>query len=129
MTNSKTSSRDFATTSFSFSRPTAANTGLSGLGMVAGAALCAATQIEQEAASVWLGWLWRDSAAAVHNISDRHSQADQRRRERIRSCIGIDALRVQRLYAPKQRETLYYSEPNVSVERSSPPGTKCKLHP
>ena len=108
MTSSKISSRDFATISFSCRRPTSANTGLSELDTTAGAALWAATQIEQEAASVRLGWLWRDSAAAVHNISDRHSQADQRKRELIRSCNGIDALRLQRLYAAKQRETLYY---------------------
>ena len=89
MTNSKESSRDFAMTSFSCSSPTAAKIGLLESDTAAGAALRAATQIEQEAASVWLGWLWRDSAATVHSIKDRHSHVDQRRTERICSCIGI----------------------------------------
>jgi hypothetical protein len=89
MTSSKASSRDFAMTSLSRSCPTAANTGLLGLDTAAGAALWAATQIEQVAASVGLGWLWRDSAATVHNITDRQIQVDQRRTERIGSCTAI----------------------------------------
>jgi len=51
--------------------------------MAAGLALCAATQIEQEEDSVRLGWLWVDSAATVHNIRDRQSQADHRTQTRI----------------------------------------------
>jgi hypothetical protein len=52
-----------------------------------GLELCAATQIEQVAASVWLGWLWIDSTAAVHNIRDRQNHADQRIMERMLSRI------------------------------------------
>lgn len=88
MTSSNASSRSFAMTSFSCSSPTAANMGLLGLDAAAGEALWAATQIEQEDASVRLKWLWRASAATVHNISDRHNQADQRITERIGSCNG-----------------------------------------
>ena len=83
MTSSNASSRNLAMTFSSRSSPTAAKTGLLALETAAGAAVCATTQIEQEEASVWLGWLWRDSAATVHNIRDRHSHADQRRAERI----------------------------------------------
>jgi len=57
----------------------AAKTGALWLEPTVGLALCATTQIEQEAASVWLGWLWVDSAAAVHNKRDRPSHADHRR--------------------------------------------------
>jgi hypothetical protein len=89
MTSSKASSRDFAMTSFSCSCPTAANTGLLGWDAAAGVALRAATQIEQVAESVRLGWLWRDSAATVHNITHRHNHADQRRTERIGSYTAI----------------------------------------
>jgi len=32
---------------------------------------------------VCVGWLWTDSAAAIHNIKDRHSQADHR----VHDCI------------------------------------------
>jgi hypothetical protein len=34
--------------------------------------------------------LWVDSAAAVHNIRDRQSHADQRYSERMLSCIRIE---------------------------------------
>ena len=51
--------------------------------LTVGLALCATTQIEQETASVRLGWLWVDSAATVHNIKDRHSQADHFPQKRI----------------------------------------------
>jgi hypothetical protein len=69
---------------FSFcSRPTAANTGAVWLELEAGLALCAATQIEQEADSVRVAWLWVDSAAAVQNIMDRQSHADHRNQSRI----------------------------------------------
>lgn len=44
--------------------------------LTVGLALCAATQIEQEADSVWLGWLWVDSAATVHNIRNSPSHAE-----------------------------------------------------
>jgi hypothetical protein len=33
--------------------------------------------------SVRFGWLWVDSAATVHNIRDRQSQADHRTQTRI----------------------------------------------
>jgi len=89
MTSSKESIRDFAMTSSSCSSPMAAKTGSLASDVVAGAVLWAATQIEQEAASIWLGWLWRDSAATVHSIKDRHSHADQLRTVRITSCNGI----------------------------------------
>ena len=47
--------RAFATTSSSRSRPIAANTGAAWLELTVGRALCAATQIEQDADSVWFG--------------------------------------------------------------------------
>ena len=70
----------------------AAKTGLVWTELTVGLALCATTQIEQEDDSVWLGWLWVDSAATVHNIRDRQSHADHRNHERMKtdSCIGID---------------------------------------
>jgi len=51
---SEKSNRLFATTSSSSSRPIAANTGTAWLELTVGLALCAATQIEQEADSVRL---------------------------------------------------------------------------
>ena len=89
MPESEKSRRAFVMTASSCSRPTAAKTGVVSVVLAAGLALCATTQMVQEAASVWLGWLWRDSAATVHNIRDRHSHADQRRTEPIPSCFGI----------------------------------------
>ena len=55
--------------------------------MTDGLAVCAATQIEQEAASVWLGWLWVDSAAAVHTIRDRQSHASHL--IHLRTCFPL----------------------------------------
>jgi hypothetical protein len=78
MPRSKTLSQAFAMTSSSCSRPTGVKMGRAGLEMAAGLALCATAQMEQEADSVWLGWLWVDSAATVHNIRDRQSHASHR---------------------------------------------------
>jgi hypothetical protein len=64
-----------------------AKTGRTWVELTVGVVLCAATQIEQAAASVWLGWLWIDSTAAVHNIRDRQSHADQRITARMLSRI------------------------------------------
>lgn len=75
--------RAFTTTSTSRSRPTAANTGAVWPEMIVGLALCAATQIKQDAESAWFGWLWVDSAATVHSIKDRQSHADHRTQTRI----------------------------------------------
>jgi hypothetical protein len=83
MPASEKSNRAFATSSGSCSRPIAANTGVAWPETAAGLALCAATQIKQDAESVWFGWLWVDSAATVHNIRDRQSQADHRTHTRI----------------------------------------------
>ena len=49
------SNRAFAITSSSRSKPIAANTGAAWLELTVGLALCATTQIEQEADSVWFG--------------------------------------------------------------------------
>jgi len=54
MPRSENPNRLFATTSSSRSRPIAANTGTFWLELTAGLALCATTQIEQEADSVRL---------------------------------------------------------------------------
>ena len=94
MPKSEKPRRGFGTKSCSEANPTAAKTGVV-LGEIgAGLAVCATTQIEQEEPSVWLGWLWVDSTAAVHNIRDRQSQAVQRPHNRIDeeifiSCFGI----------------------------------------
>jgi hypothetical protein len=53
--------------------------------------VCATMQIEQEALSVWLGWLWVDSATAAHNMSERQNHVNHRPVNRMRSCIGIDS--------------------------------------
>ena len=55
MPASEKSNRAFATTSSSCSRPTAAKNGLAWLELTVGLALCAAWQIEQDAASDWPG--------------------------------------------------------------------------
>ena len=55
MPKTEKSNRALAMTASSRSRPTAAKTGFASEELVAGLALCAATQTEQEAASVWLG--------------------------------------------------------------------------
>ncbi len=88
MPRSDHSNRALAMTSSSCRRPMVEKTGAESLELRAGRALCATTQMEQEALSVWVGWLWVDSAATVHSIRDRHSQADQRTQKRI----GIPAL-------------------------------------
>ncbi len=65
------------------SRPTSANTGAARCALTVGLALWATTQSEHEAASVRLGWVCADSAAAVHTIRDRHNQADHRIHKRM----------------------------------------------
>ena len=55
MPRSEKSNRAFAMTSSSRSRPIAANTGVAWLELAVGLALCATTQIEQEADSVRVG--------------------------------------------------------------------------
>lgn len=55
MPRSETSNRVFATTSSSRSKPMAANTGAVRLELTVGLALCATTQIEQEADSLAVG--------------------------------------------------------------------------
>ena len=87
MPRSKTSSRGWATISFSCRIPIAAKTGAAWLELAAGLAVCATTQIEQEAASLGLGWLCVDSAATVHNMRDRESHTDHRLSVEIFSCI------------------------------------------
>lgn len=87
MPRSEKSNRAFATTSSSCRTLTAEKTGVVCVEVGAGLALCAATQIEQDEASLWLGWLWVDSAAAVQNIKDTHSQADHRTHKRIASPV------------------------------------------
>jgi hypothetical protein len=86
---SKRTSWAFATISSSCSRPIVARIGMTWLELAVGLALCATRQIEHEADSVRLGWLWVDSAPTVHNIRDRHSHADHRTHMRIPylSCI------------------------------------------
>jgi len=41
--------------------------------------------MEQEDDWTLFGWLWVGSATTLQNIKDRHSRADHRMRERIRS--------------------------------------------
>jgi hypothetical protein len=84
---SATSSRALASTDFSCRRPTVVKIGVVWPVLAVGLVLCAATQIEQAADSVWLGWLWVDSTAAVHSIRDRQNQTDQRISELIRCGI------------------------------------------
>jgi hypothetical protein len=55
MPRSEKSNRVFATTPSSRNRPTVENTGADWLELTLGLALCAATQIEQEADSVRVG--------------------------------------------------------------------------
>lgn len=83
MPASEKSSRAFATTSSSCSRPTAARIGALALDAGLGLALCATTQIEQEASSFGVGWTWVHSSAAVHTIRDRQSHADHRIHNRM----------------------------------------------
>jgi hypothetical protein len=72
-----------ARTSSSRNTPTVAKTGRTWLELAVGLELCAATQMEQDEACARLGWLWVDSAAAVHNVRDRQSQADHLNQSRI----------------------------------------------
>ena len=92
MPKSKTLSRAFAMTSSSCSTPTAANTGRAWLELAVGAVLWATAQIEHDADSVLFGWVWVDSASAVHNIKDRQTHASHRPVNRMCSCIGLDSL-------------------------------------
>ena len=92
ISRSEESSRPGAATASSRHSPTAINTGVASADSEAGLALCAATQIRQEAESVGFGWLWVDSAAIVHSIKDRHSQADHRTQKRMDSRFGLDCL-------------------------------------
>jgi len=78
MPRSENASRTGATTSFSCATPTAAKTGVVSVELGAGLAVCATTQIVQDAFSVWPGWMWIDSAAAVQSIKDRHNHAEHR---------------------------------------------------
>jgi hypothetical protein len=94
MPKSTTLSRAFAITSNSWSRPIAAKTGLESLEMAVGAVLCATMQMEQDEPSVLLGWLWVDSATAVHNIRDRQSHVNHRPVNRMRSCFGVDSIQL-----------------------------------
>jgi hypothetical protein len=55
MPSSEKSNQVLATTSSSRSKPIGANTGAAGLELIVGLALCATTQIEQEAASLAVG--------------------------------------------------------------------------
>jgi hypothetical protein len=83
MPKSAKPSQGFGTAFCSESNPTAAKTGVI-LGEIgAGLAVCATTQIEQDAASVRFGWLCVDSAAAVHSIRDRQTHAEHRISNRI----------------------------------------------
>lgn len=91
MPASEMSSRAFARSSFSCSRPMAANTGLAWVQVGVGAVLCATIQIEQEELSLWLGWLWVASATAAHSMSERQNHVSHRPVNRMRSCIGIDS--------------------------------------
>jgi hypothetical protein len=68
----------FAMTSSSCRTPIVLKTGDVPMELGAGFAVCATTQIEHEELSVWLGWLWVDSAATVHNIKDRQSHTGHR---------------------------------------------------
>ena len=79
----ETSRPALRTTSFSRRIPIVARTGAAWLAACAGLALCATTQIEQAAALVAVGCVWADSAAAIHNIRDRQSQAGHRTHVRI----------------------------------------------
>jgi hypothetical protein len=83
MPKSEKPSRGFGIASCSDSSPTVAKTGVVFGDTGAGLAVCAATQIEHEAASVRFGWLCVDSAAAVHSISDRQTHAEHRISNRI----------------------------------------------
>jgi hypothetical protein len=83
MPKSEKPSQGFGTAFCSESNPTVAKIGVV-LGEIgAGLAVCATTQIVQEAASVRFGWLCVDSTAAVHSIRDRQTHAEHRISNRI----------------------------------------------
>jgi len=94
MPRSKTLSRGLAISSSSWRRSIAANIGAEWLELGAGVLLCATTQIEQGEFSDLLGWLWVDSATAVHSTKDRQSQASHRTVERMPPCNGLDSLQL-----------------------------------
>ena len=98
---SKRTSWAFATISSSCSRPIVARIGMTWLELAVGLALCATRQIEHEADSVRLGWLWVDSSTAVHNIKDRQSHVSHRPVNRIRSCNGLDSPQLITVASPK----------------------------
>lgn len=77
------SNRTLAITSSSCSSPMMARTGAVWEVLTVGLALCATTQMEQDALSVCLAWRWVDSAVAIPSIRNRHSQADHRIQRRI----------------------------------------------
>jgi hypothetical protein len=89
MPASEKSNCALARTSSSWRTPTVLKTGATETELGAGFAVCATTQIEQEELSVWLGWLWVDSAATVHSIKDRQSHAGHRLNKRIDRWIVI----------------------------------------
>jgi hypothetical protein len=90
-----------AMTSSSSNRPMAANTGAVWPELTVGLALCAATHMRHEVDSVCLGWLWVDSAAAVHNIRDRQSHVDHRNQRRINFPLRIRLYLAYKGYPPQ----------------------------
>jgi hypothetical protein len=88
MPRSENSSRALATISSSWKRPIAVKTGVAWAVVIAGLAVWATTQMEQEAASVWVGWTCVDSAAAVHSIRDSAIHAEHRIHKRIVKAVG-----------------------------------------
>jgi hypothetical protein len=92
-----------------------ANTGRAWLQLAVGVVLWATTQMEQEALSVLFGWLWVDSATAVHNIKDRQSQVSHREVNRIRSCIGLDSFQLISVVSPTQCPASYYGNGLVAT--------------
>jgi hypothetical protein len=65
-------------------------------------------QMEQDADSVWFGWLWVDSTTAVQNINDRQSQGNHRNKYRMRSGIGLDSFKLILVASHNQRPARYY---------------------
>ena len=92
-----------------------------------GAVLWATTHIEQEALSVLFGWLWLDSATAVHNIRDRQSHVDHREVNRIDSCIGLDSISIIRVVSPKATPGKLLWERIVSDYIVAPPSRRLSL--
>lgn len=90
MPRSEKSMRAWAVIDFSLNRPMVMKTGALRAMLNAGLALWATTQMLQVAASFWLGCVWVNSTAAVHNIRDRQSHAEQRTQNRIQfPAFGI----------------------------------------